>query len=325
MNSLSPSFLRCSQWTIPSLTHRSFATNKRLLFGPRQLPIPDLADTLDRYLCSVQPLLERAQFEEHEKLVRDFQRSSGPSLHHLLQEEERQDTAAAVWAEQCLARRDPLPVNSSVAVALDPPGGDSDQLTVSARFLNGLARRVRKRRSSPAGTDPEAYDSQLGCGRLPREGRDATVVDPDARHIVVIHRDRFFRLDIIDADQRVVAAPALRQALRDLRKSKPRPTIVGRLTTAERDAWARNRGLLEAASASNTAALSALDTALLVLVLEDAEAKSPLECVDLFFKGVESRWYDKPQLVVTANGLAGLCLDPALGDTPAWLAWAPPA
>jgi hypothetical protein len=53
--------------------------SKNILDLPR-LTVPELDDTMERYLASVGPLTTPDQFAEHEKLVRDFQSSAGPVL-----------------------------------------------------------------------------------------------------------------------------------------------------------------------------------------------------------------------------------------------------
>jgi hypothetical protein len=299
-----------------------------------RLPIPNLSGTIGRYLESVRPLATAEEYAAHEALVRDFHATAGPILHAKLVD---MDAAAAasgrypyyyfepVWDDGYLAARDPLPINTNPALVYDCKPGERDQLRVSARFIAAYAlwvRRLREGNLAPEATaaDMSQYFFQAGTGRVPRLNRDVAVSDAESRHVVVVHRDRFFRIDVIDSEGRHAPVPALEQALHLATQSLAPRTLIGRLTTCDRDHWARHRTLLEA-DPGNAQTLRDIDTALLVVVLDDAEPRSPVEGLGLWLKGVESRWYDKHQLIVTRNGLVGLNLEHAFADGMTWLRW----
>eukprot|EP00667_Euglena_gracilis_P004438 EG_transcript_4462 len=302
--------------------------------GLPRLPIPNLTDTIERYLASVRPLVGPEEFAAHEALVRDFQRTEAEKLHQKLLAIDAKDAASgtypyyyfeAVWDEGYLAARDPIPINTNPALVFDSKPGQYDQVNISAAFLHNFGKWAVKLRSGQMGPDGSAdmsqYYFQVGSGRVPRLGRDIAVSDHSSHHAVVIHRDRFFKLDLITPGGQHATVPALEQALRQVLASDAPATQIGRLTTTERDAWAVNREKLENASLNNVNILKAIDTALMVLVLEDAEPTSHYDGLPLWLMGVESRWYDKHQLIVAKNGFVGINLEHAFGDGMTWLRW----
>ena len=52
-----------------------------------RLPVPQLNETLERYLRSVQPLVSAAEYKEHKKLVEDFGLGANRSVGRQLQDE----------------------------------------------------------------------------------------------------------------------------------------------------------------------------------------------------------------------------------------------
>ena len=91
------------------------------------------------------------------------------------------------------------------------------------------------------------------------------------------------------------------------------------LTSLPRKEWADARETLVAFSASNAEALNIIDSALFVVVLDDIVPRSIDEAAANMLHGTHllndndvqigtccNRWYDKLQIIVCADGTAGI-------------------
>ncbi|CAM9955570.1 unnamed protein product, partial [Phaeothamnion confervicola] len=116
----------------------------------------------------------------------------------------------------------------------------------------------------------------------------------------------------------------LRAILEDSLRLSPEAAAaaaVGVLTTESRSEWARHREHLERISPDNGRFLERIDSALLVLCLDDDSPEEPSDIAAACLHGsyrlegdvqvgtVGNRWYDKIQLIVFANGKAGTCFE----------------
>lgn len=94
-------------------------------------------------------------------------------------------------------------------------------------------------------------------------------------------------------------------------------SAVGILTTENRKQWAQLRQTLES-NKTNKACLTIVDEALFVVCLDDTSPDGPAELCNNFLCGTyhltgsvqtgtcTNRWYDKLQIIVCANGTAGI-------------------
>lgn len=95
---------------------------------------------------------------------------------------------------------------------------------------------------------------------------------------------------------------------------------LGTLTTEHRKIWASLRNSL-AKQRANKACLDVIDAALFVVCLDDSGPETANELCSTMLcgtykleKGVQigtctNRWYDKLQIIVAANGAAGVCFE----------------
>ncbi|XP_068949392.1 carnitine O-palmitoyltransferase 2, mitochondrial-like [Petaurus breviceps papuanus] len=100
-----------------------------------RLPIPDLVDSMRRYLNAQKPILDDDQFRKTELLSHSFKCGIGKDLHEELValDELHQDTSyiSAMWIDAFLALRDSIAFHSNAALAFqaDPNPEQNDQLT----------------------------------------------------------------------------------------------------------------------------------------------------------------------------------------------------
>lgn len=155
------------------------------------------------------------------------------------------------------------------------------------------------------------YARLFSSTRIPGASRDVPANHADSSHVVVVHRERFFAVDVLDAAGRpytpTVLEGTLRQIVHDPQAAQRSPGV---LTTGRRPAWAavRERDLVGGAF------LDVVERAIVVLVLDDRSPPSHPHTADaarLFLHGDgRNCWFDKSiQLVVAANGVAGFCME----------------
>jgi hypothetical protein len=108
-----------------------------------------------------------------------------------------------------------LPINSNPFYILkrDTNSGTETQVPRTARFVTAALKWVRKLRQpgsdfyssaeSHSGLEPDKakgcmsqYHLQFGTGRVPKQGRDVLNTDQTANHIVVVHHDQFYKVQV---------------------------------------------------------------------------------------------------------------------------------
>jgi carnitine O-acetyltransferase len=288
-----------------------------------RLPVPKLDETCALYLGLVRPLLGDREHAKTQRAVDEFAEPDGAGqqlqarLVDWSQSSARDNWLEPFWDDWYLCDDTPLVINVSPGFALT--GGERPQIERAARLL-AAALRVK------ALVDAEAIEPDLDGGaprcmreyarlfastRVPGGARDELRAFPESQHVVVLHEDRVFALDVLDASGRASTVPALERALgRIVDDSQPADPSPGVLTTGWRRSWwdIRERHL------AGCELLDSVERAILVLVLEGiARPQHPrsIEAARLFLHGDgRGRWFDKSiQLVVAANGVAGFCME----------------
>lgn len=188
--------------------------------------------------------------------------------------------------------------------------------------------------------DMDQYSRLFGTARIPTERGCKMLVNDAARHIVVLRRGQFYWFDALDEDHRPLLTE--REVLRNLQAickdadktpiTEVARTAIGVLTTENRKTWSSLRHEL-AEDKTNAACLRLVDDALFVVCLDDAapgrdgvgalardgEKGEDLAALCSNFlcgtydlqEGVQvgtctNRWYDKLQIIVCADGAAGI-------------------
>ncbi|KIJ59628.1 hypothetical protein HYDPIDRAFT_140391 [Hydnomerulius pinastri MD-312] len=190
--------------------------------------------------------------------------------------------------------------------------------------------------------DMDQYTRLFGTARIPTERGCKMLVNEAARHIVVLRRGQFYWFDTLDEENRPLLTE--REVLRNLQAivkdadktpiTEVARTAIGVLTTENRKTWSRLRHALSE-DRTNAACLRLVDDALFVVCLDDAaparegvEAQSDKRkresgedlaalCSNFLCgtydlrEGVQvgtctNRWYDKLQIIVCADGAAGI-------------------
>ena len=148
-----------------------------------------------------------------------------------------------------------------------------------------------------------------------------------SNHIVVMRRGQFYYFDVLDSSSRpILTEPEILRNLRaivsDADQTPPSAvstSAVGVLTTENRKHWARLRRILQHHSSKrNSECLDVIDHALFMVCLDDATPEGTAEMCKNFLCGTyrleggvqtgtcTNRWYDKLQIIVCQNGVAGI-------------------
>ncbi len=152
----------------------------------KHLPVPDLSDTLSRYLTAVEPLLEPGELEGARCAVAEFATGVGPRCQAELErfaDEERgagRSWLSEAWLDGYLSVRAPLPLSTSVGFRLAWPTSTAG-LALAAEVVHGFAcvhlaflRGEGEPEVTPRGEPVDSGQWQVVTGGLrhPRPGAD---------------------------------------------------------------------------------------------------------------------------------------------------------
>ncbi len=225
---------------------------------------------------------------------------------------------------------DPTPARNSQLVRA------SSLVFSSLKFVSDLRRGLMRpdmgRRNTPLCMSQ--FRRLFATARIALEGAtDKIAVDETATHVVVICRSQFYYFDALWPDGKVAVSEKdltrnFAAILDDAAELDPVACAMGAagvLTAEDRDQWARCRKLLVDQSPQNAEVLKIIDSALFVVCLDDCSPESiddraanmlhgsyHLEPHSEAHEGVlqtgtlTNRWYDKLQLIICANGAAGI-------------------
>ena len=146
--------------------------------------------------------------------------------------------------------------------------------------------------------------------------------DAEPRHIVVLCGSKFFALNVFqendNGDVSLLSIPdieVLLHQVRDISGQIGSGIPVEVATALNRDEWARLRDRLIIHSERNRETLEAIQQALLVVVLESMSPEHDEELSRLLLHGPGvNRWFDNHNLIVCANGKAGINFEHSIGD-----------
>mmetsp|Transcript_52337 Transcript_52337/g.131459 ORF Transcript_52337/g.131459 Transcript_52337/m.131459 type:complete len:602 (-) Transcript_52337:128-1933(-) len=293
-----------------------------------RLPIPALRESLAIYLRKLKPLLSEKEYQQSEEAVHKFLHTEGPELQRQLVQHDLQSPTSWLegwWDSMYLEGRYSVVVNVSPNFIFKGfPNLPTSQATVGAALIEGTVKLIHDMDAEAIKVQMERNGplcmSQLAkifsCNRTPGENRDT--IDFFARpavsnHVVVIHEDAYYRLQVLSADgARQMTFQDLEAALtRILSRGRAgdRPP-VGLLTSWERDKWYHARNELAQA---NAATLADIESSMFVLCLDSASPRDSNEAsrLTLHCDGT-NRWFDKPiQWIVTKNCVAGMNMEHA--------------
>ncbi|BGP27022.1 hypothetical protein JCM10295v2_005984 [Rhodotorula toruloides] len=324
-----------------------------------RLPVVPLDETLARLKRSCEPLAkDQKELSEVEKKIEAFAKQGGVGrkLQDLLQKKREEkgmrNWLAKDWDEQAyMAYRDSVIINVSYYFGFDrlpqappstpnPPAADPAYVAASIAktalefrrlIATGLLEPELVGRNKEDGElCMESYKWAFNACRVPASPSDYAVktseTDPAAQHFVVVKRNKFYSVPIVDAAGQEVSVEGFRKAIQEVieqaEKEGEAAPAVGVLTGINRDRWAEAHAHLST-NPTNVEALRSIHQSAFVICLDEAEpsSKTSEENIDFSWRlwtgGHEAgnRWWDKPlQWMVYRNGEAGFvgehsCMD----------------
>ncbi|CAH0521946.1 unnamed protein product [Peronospora belbahrii] len=331
-----------STWRLPT-DHESitFCHQKEL----PKLPIPTLEETCQRYLASVKALQTSEEHQITQRHVKQFLQQDGLRLHEKLLNYEKNKVSFIedFWYEAYLNHRSSVVLNVNPFFVLedDPTPSRNNQLSRVTSLIMGALKFIHALRRGTLEPDMwrgkialcmHQYKRLFGCARVPSDGADSVVVDELSKHIVLICRNQFYWFDVIWEDG--VTAITERELLANLKvihedalkanDVEAASSAVGVLTTERRPKWAKLRAKLQA---KNKDTLAVIDRALFLVCLDTTSPPDAASFAATALHGTYSitkdgvqtgtcmnRWYDKLQLIVCENGVAGCNFEHAFVD-----------
>uniref|UniRef100_A0A183BIZ0 Carn_acyltransf domain-containing protein n=1 Tax=Globodera pallida TaxID=36090 RepID=A0A183BIZ0_GLOPA len=336
------------------LIHRSKLPTYHFQKSLFRLPVPDLAQSCDRYVDAV-----GAVFGAHSKevadtnaLVQDFTTGGtkeGRTLQKELKRYAKQNKHTSYisepWFDMYLGSRVPCPINFNpfMMFAPDPDPSYNDQLiratnlviscgrfkkAVTPKHLKGFAA-IRWLVAAVAfkayPLDMSQYQSLFGGCRIPQRGKDRLHHNRNSKHFVVAHQGNFYAVKLFDQNDMLVTPKQIFASISHIcncaksvgNKSDTNDEGVGSLTTLDRDSWADIRSELLGVDSKNQESLSAIEDGLFLLCLDDLRSTDPERLMYSLLCGDDgsNRWFDKCfQLIVDGNGQATINFEHSWGD-----------
>ncbi|XP_032591360.1 carnitine O-palmitoyltransferase 1, liver isoform isoform X1 [Drosophila grimshawi] len=310
-----------STWNKPSLY--SFQGSL-----PR-LPLPSVHDTMARYLRSVRPLLDDANYERMQGLAKEFEQTIGRKLQlYLVLKSWTSTNYVSDWWEEYvyLRGRSPLCVNSNFygtdAIFMNLTSIQSARAANVISLLLNFRRLIEHQELQPImvqGMIPLCswqYERTFNTARVPGLETDRIVHYRDSNHIVVLHKGCYYKMTIYHKG-RILRPCELQVQIESILESKATPLdgeeCLAALTAWNRSKWAEARNTFFARGI-NHVSLHAIESAAFVLSLDDEPFEFDLErpeLLDSFGKKLlhgngYNRWFDKCFTVcVGTNGRVG--------------------
>lgn len=321
------------------------------------LPVPELGSTVEQLLAAIKPMVseeeydglvrDAADFQKHELIATIQSHLKALSKNHLCYLNAIHNE---IYSD---LRGDVLPRNPYLVLEDDPYSKTltplnqvqraSSLINSALKFILSLRRETLKPDLTPKNGNPlsmNCYHSLFGTTRVPGDHKSlATRTCRESCHLVVVCNNQYYKVTVLPLDnssiyfndhelalqlQSIVSDAALADDLAAINSS------FGSLTTQTFGNWKAARMEMQKA---NAATLETIDTALFIVVLDMSEPTTVADKISVVSTGSSdllpgtnvqigsctSRWYDKLQLVVTKNSVAGFVWDSVSVDSTAIL------
>ncbi|XP_062860356.1 carnitine O-palmitoyltransferase 1, muscle isoform [Trichomycterus rosablanca] len=321
-----------------------FSGRRPLLYSfqgslPR-LPVPNIDDTICRYLESVRPLLDDDQYKQMEIVANDFKKDQAPKLQkYLLLKSWWANNYVSDWWEEYiyLRGRGPIMVNSNFytmdLLYVIPTHRQAARAGNVVHALLQYRRKLERGEHAPMralGVVPmcsSQYESMFNTTRIPGIETDSIQHLRNRKHLVVYHRGRFFKIWLYYGGRHLLPSELEQQfqhILNDTSEPQPGELKLASLTAGNRIPWAKARQKYFSEGV-NKKSLDVIETAAFFLTLdEEAHGYDPEKpnSMDLYAKSLlhgkcYDRWFDKSfTLIVYKNGKIGVNAEHSWADAP---------
>lgn len=313
-----------------------------------RLPVPELEDTIARFLSTALPLARTAQEAKALKKACETFPEEAKVLQERLLDRANVEMKDSSYLQLYWNTLGYLQVRDSVVVNVSYFFQFANDLTVASsesgranieRAAALLYSTAEFRKDVCSGAlepevmgkaqiplDATAYKYMFHACRIPRKVQDTyRIYDPSRhRHAVVARKGSFFAVDIVDEAGDPLPLLAIEEQLQQciaMADNVPASRFkLGILTSTDRDNWAEARAkLLTMGGESMQQALEVLESGALMVNLDDTSFTDDVECSEMMLTGRkesgDNRWFDKSiQIVVDNNGLAGTLSEHSMMD-----------
>ncbi|XP_076200442.1 carnitine O-palmitoyltransferase 1, liver isoform-like isoform X3 [Aptenodytes patagonicus] len=323
-----------------------FSGRKPMLYSfqtslPR-LPVPAVKDTVNRYLESVQPLMDDEEFRRMEGLAKDFAFNLGPRLQWYLKLKSWWATnyVSDWWEEYIYLRgRGPIMVNSNYFAMdflyLSPTTLQAARAGNVIHAILLYRKKLDRQEIKPillmGSTVPlcsAQWERMFNTSRIPGEESDTLQHVKDSKHIVVYHKGRYFKVWLYH-DGRLLKPREIEQQMQRILDDDSEPQAgeekLAALTAGDRVPWAKARQAYFS-HGKNKQSLDAIEKAAFFVTLDDIEQgyrkEDPVRSLDTYAKSLihgrcYDRWFDKTfTLIIFKNGRTGLNAEHSWADAP---------
>lgn len=285
-----------------------------------RLPVPTLAETCQRYLKSIHPLLSKEEYAASEKAVSSFEKQAASLQDRLVAHAEKPETKNWIidwWNESAyMAYKDPVvpyvsyfysfrddrkrrnPVKRAAAIT-------TAALEFQKEVVNGTLEPEYMRKKPIA---MSSYKYMFNGSRVAAEPADYPILYPpqENQYIIAVRHNNFFKIPT-HVDGKQLNTAEFEQQFAKVYKAAQSSPPIGSLTSLPRDQGAVARKNLLDASRNNVAALKEIEASSFVICLDTAAPVTLEERSRNYWHGDgANRWYDKPlQFIVNDNGTAG--------------------
>ncbi|XP_032201635.1 carnitine O-palmitoyltransferase 1, muscle isoform [Mustela erminea] len=305
-----------------------------------KLPVPSVPATIQRYLESVRPLLDDAEYYRMETLAKDFQEKTAPRLQkYLVLKSWWATNYVSDWWEEYvyLRSRAPLVVNSNYYVMdfvfIQNTNIQAARLGNIVHAMILYRRKLDREEIKPVmaqGIVPmcsSQMERMFNTTRIPGKESDLLQHLSDSRHVAVYHKGRFFKVWLYEGSQLLKPCDLemqFQRILDDPSPPQPGEEKLAALTAGGRAEWAQARQAFFS-SGKNKAALDAIERAAFFVALDEEsphydpedEASLSLYGKALLHGNCYNRWFDKSFTIIAfKNGQLGLNTEHAWADAP---------
>ncbi|KAJ3153200.1 Carnitine O-acetyltransferase mitochondrial [Geranomyces variabilis] len=300
-----------------------------------KLPVAPLAETAEKYLASLKPILSDVEYARSEKIVRDFVKPGGQGEQLRERLLKRANTEKTSWLYEWwndwayMAYRDPVVINVSYFFVFKdelrkswkaPAKRAAALITGALEFKRKVVEEELEPEKAKGGAlSMDQFQWMFNACRIPKIPSDTTATADPAKnsHIIVVRKNQFFSMDTVHPDGTQLSTAEFERQIQAIyqQASTVKDPAVGALTAANRDTWAKARDAL-LQSPRNKASLAAIESASFVVCLDDTAPVTREEASRACWHGDgQNRFFDKPlQFIVFENGKAGFLGEHSMMD-----------
>ncbi|MGF1682496.1 choline/carnitine O-acyltransferase [Photobacterium minamisatsumaniensis] len=288
------------------------------------LPVPDLNKTCRKFIQWAEPFLTEAEKGQTQKVVDRFLQPHGEGeiLQNKLTEWSNLHTnmnwSEQAWRDIYLESRSSLVINNNVFYYLKSKLDEKiySQGAIAAALIGSIYNFISLVDEKKLTVDMQKdmplcmnqYNNLFSATRIAQQETDEIKVSSSRKHIVVMHNQRIYKLDILDEQGCIRPMRAIETDLDYILSCSESGQNVGVLTTLPRNDWAEIRSDLLKGSENNKESMAIIEDAAFALCLDENNPEEITEVSKQLLHGDgRDRYFDKSlQFIVFKNGKTGI-------------------